>query len=436
MNKTLQSNSYRGFEKTLLNTWISTFEGMTGKNFLQSNLLTCLKDFDVWAVKQKEKAYELAKPQLNNLQGILKTNFETWLEEKISKMLDIYWAPLSQAATQYTSPAYHSDLAKLIEVQGLEDKILHYLTEINKLTNAPDLDKLTINDILLFFDELTLIRRHPYTKMAFISIPFRVIKSGSSLDEKLAGIAHELGHFVYWRLDSFDKINDKQKKDKELIVKALLSEPYNHPPDKEIRFVKPWIEEMFADYIGAKIAGDTYVKSGKDMVIRGNKSGDTLGENDQEHVPDVLRPLVSMHTIHREREKALDMWRAFFKDEYPVDLAKIAVTAPGENENQRAIQRSPEQLTGILMDTIDLLSEKIVGTDEQSLLKPTFAAIYASQEILAQKASVLAGQSKNKKTDLDIFLEPLILEAGDESHSHTFNKGHHKNDPYTFTHAH
>ncbi|MCI0552013.1 MAG: hypothetical protein L0287_13755 [Anaerolineae bacterium] len=441
MNKTIQSNSYRGYSKSLLDSWISDFGNKpeSDKNFLEKNLHNCLKEFKTWALSQGAKANELALQQkdFKNLTGKRKENFQVWLDEKISKMLDVYWAPLSQAATQYTSPTYKAHLDDLIKSQNLIGKIDAYLAEINKLVGSSGADTMTINDILLFFDELTLIRRHPYTKMAYISIPFRVFESkSSSINEKLAGIAHELGHFVYWRLATFDQINEKQKKDQDEIVKSLKNKPYNHPEDKEIRFVKFWIEEMFADFVGAKIAGDAYVKSSKEMIVRGNKSSLSLGDNDQEHVPDILRPLVSIYTLNRDRTKAIEEWKLFFENDYPVDISTIKIKAFSEKDGQRDIYRSPEQLTKILLDTIDILSNKIIGKDGQSLLQPNFAAISNPSSILAKKASIIAQQSDSKLTDLDIFLEPIALEAGAEDHFHTYKQGHHKRDSYTFSHTH
>ena len=260
MNKTIQSNSYRSYSKSLLALWIDYFDPKINKqldkNFLVSNLHKCLDDFQDFASAFDKEAWELAKQDkvFKSLSGKEKENFHLWLNEKISKALDVYWAPLSQAATQYTSPAYKRQLDNLI---NLESQIEGFLDKLNQFVGTSDNTAITINDVLLFFDELTLIRVAPYTKTALIGIPFRVIDSDPSNKNMLAGVAHELGHFLYWRLDDFDQLDLKHNKILDM-VSELLKNKIAKKKQLEIRYIKVWFEELFADFIGASIAKDIY----------------------------------------------------------------------------------------------------------------------------------------------------------------------------------
>jgi hypothetical protein len=404
-----------------------------------------LNEFRDFALAFDAKAWELAEQDkiFKSLSEKEKENFHVWLDEKINKALDVYWAPLSQAATQYTSPGYKDQLENL---KSLEPKIKGFLEAINQLVGTSGNAAITINDLLLFFDELTLIRLAPYTRMALIGIPFRVFDSESSNDDTLAGIAHELGHFLYWRLDDFDQLdikhNEVLNKILEGVSELLLKNRFTEERQQlEIRFIKAWFEELFADFIGANIAKDIYIKSSKDMVIRSNKLSSRSGNNDQKHVSDILRPLASIYTVNKIQENSLGIWRKFLNDDFPVDPSTIMIKVIKENKNQRDIERSAEKLSQILLHTIDVFFSEIKNTSGNGLFRPHFSNI-SNVEMLSRKAVRLAGKltDKNRHTSeentdnefsaLDIFLEPQTLEAGDQSHSHTVTTPAHD---YSFT---
>ena len=455
MNKTIQSNSYRSYSPSLLDKFKKHFtdSGLAEKNFLFRNLDQCLNDFGMFTIKFKERAEELK--QLDKMFNAIQKNtndarnYDLWLDEKISKALDVYWAPLSQAATQYTSPAYAGYLERLI---ALKPQIEDYLKKIYQLARTTLETEITINDILLFFDELTLIRLAPYTRTALIGIPFRVVepdsapRSESSLepapsdDGVLAGIAHELGHFLYWRLGKFDQIDLKHQDVLEQMSELLKKRRHNQD-EREIRFIRAWFEELFADFIGAKIAGDTYVRSCKEMVKRNNRSIEQLVENDQQHVVDILRPLVCMYAIDQNRDESLASWRQFFREEFPVSLGSNDIEGKRENEDQRDIRRKPEELSQILMDTLDILNEQI-GLASNNFLHANFSEI-ASGAQLIDKANRLEVQQREKPiegsdlpTALDIFLEPSMLEAGGQKHEHTWTAASPHSHTVRYSHSH
>src|ERR1044071_8901861 len=98
-----QSNSYRGYSKTLLDKWLSYFEGKGPEDmfFLEQNAYQCLKDFQKFAPDFENRAKTVASKVRQKVQTD-DVSYQKWLEEKISKALDVYWLPLSQALTQYT----------------------------------------------------------------------------------------------------------------------------------------------------------------------------------------------------------------------------------------------------------------------------------------------------------------------------------------------
>lgn len=449
MNKTIQSNSFRPYSKSLLETWVDHFDLDRNKqldpNFLVKNLRRCLMDFREFAASFTAEARVLAEQ--DTVFTSLRTakeqqNFKLWLEEKISKALDVYWAPLSQAATQYTSPAYQNQVKDLVK---LEAQIESLTEKLNTVASASPEARITIDDILLFFDELTLIRISPYTKMALIGIPYRVADAESADEDILAGIAHELGHFLYWRLDDFDCLDIKHEK----IIKTVqssLETKLKTSQHRSIRYVNAWFEELFADFIGASIARENHLKVSKSMVIRNNKRGDRSGRNDHQHVADILRPLVSMYVLNGGQEETLSHWQQFLTDDFPLDPAKIEIELIGEHGGERAITRKATELSPILMNAIDVLSSEMQNTVRAGLFQPHFSNV-ATVELLSKKAARLATKLKRRTrhegevlqekelTALDIFLEPQILEAGEQSHPHTWTTPSHSVS-FTIYHTH
>jgi hypothetical protein len=281
--------------------------------------------------------------------------------------------------------------------------------------------------------------------MALIGIPFRVIDTNSPDTEGniLAGIAHELGHFLYWRLDDFDRLDIKHQDILERVDMSLRNK-LNENQQRGIRYIRTWFEELFADFIGARIAKEHHLKTSKEMVIRNNKQSSNSGNNDYDHVSDILRPLISVYALKEDKNSSLEAWRKFLLDEFPIDPVTIKIEAIGENENQRKISRTADDLSQILLDTIDVISDEIKNSGDDGLFRPHFSNI-PNIEKLSRKASRLAEKLNDKnrhRTDktpeetnvelsaLDVFLEPQILEAGEQSHPHTVTTPAHS---YSFT---
>lgn len=454
MNKTIQSSSYRGYEESLLDSWIDQIGTVSASStsFLLNNLQTCLLQFKTFVSDFETEAENLEKfdKDFQNLSNDSKkkANFDLWRKEKVRKALDVYWAPLSQAATQYTSPAYKKALAEIVD---MEQDIKNCLEKTNQLAGVSGNKAITIGDILLFFDELTLIRLAPYWKTALIGIPFRVTDSTSdpdaskaSKESQLSGIAHELGHFLYWRLADFDQIEQRHSEIAASIRASLIQIlPKNEA--LEVRFVNAWLEELFADFVGASIAGEKYIRSTKDMIIRNNKAGEYLDNNDQEHVSDILRPLVSIYTVNRNREDALKNWKDFFTDQYPVDTSTLSIKAFREDDNQKDIERAPDELADTLIHAIDILADKLGSAAKDPLFVPDFSKFSKASEIAAKAIRLAEAANKEKEPEedqdspLDYFLEPQTLEGGQQSHGHwvkTTDKGsHHGNNAFWINHT-
>lgn len=452
MNSDSTTNSYRGFSKTLLINWLSYFEARDPADmmFLEQNAYRCLRDFEEFAPDFETRAKAVAVKVRENVQ-IDEASYEKWLDEKISKALDIYWAPLSQALTQYTSPAYKEYLENLLKNEDLKLKMETYLTKMNELIGRSGDERITTDDILLFFDEHTLIRRPPFTKLALISTPFRVFDNASaSIDSKLTGIAHELGHYLYWRIADFNHIGTTQKELVENICKSLQAKGHE---EGNIRFVRSWIEEMFADFVGTKVAGQAFVKSSQEMVIRKNKTFQSLGENDNEHAPDVLRPLISMYTFSKDQAaeqdtaglqgRVIEAWKSFFKEAFCADLSKIFIWNIRARKNERTIKRTPEQLSKIFLDTVDMFFGLLGAEDRKSFFQPSVLPVMDASQ-LVDKAETILRRTKRKVSEkdpkiLELLLNPVVLEAEEQPHSHpvtVVGPSNHGGATLTLSHSH
>lgn len=443
MNKTIQSNSFRPFSSSLLDKWVKHLDDESNPqiedNFLMKNLRKCLVDFRQFAVLFEAEARKLAEqdPVFCSLSTSKeKENFMLWLDEKIRKALDIYWAPLSQAATQYTSPAYSDQLNNIV---NLQPKIESLIGNLNALVEAPPDAAISIDDLLLFFDELTLIRVAPYTKTALIGIPYRVAETDSADGDILAGIAHELGHFLYWQLGEFDSLDLKHEQVMNAVETALKGK-LNASKHRSIRYIDAWFEELFADVVGANIAGGNHLNVSKSMVIRNNKMSTRAGHNDHEHVADILRPLVSMYVLNNVQKDALESWRMFLKNDFPVDSA-LPIELNGEHADERKISRRADELSTVLLEAVDVITDQLKNVSSNTPFQSQLSPI-STIEMLSRKANRLSKKIFEKRgrensTDsedghsvLDIFLEPQTLEAGDQLHPHTVTTGAHS---YSFT---
>lgn len=411
--RNIQSNSYASFSNTILEKWI-LFYSQKIDSLRSDNLSTAvsvkeklageLNKFKIFAKIYTDTVIELARKQegFDNLENAKKNVFSTWISSEIGKALDIYWAPLSQIASQYASTPYFEILLDSKLQQTIDD----YLLKLNKLIGKQDIK---LPGILLYFDEITLIHYLPYTDIAYVSIPFRIFESAPSLDDKLRSIAHELGHYLFWHMADFIDLDQKQTE----FLKMLREDVIRKEGENEWSLISPWVEEIFADVVGTLISGERYFTSSKDLVLQKNGIfSDKLVENDYEHVPDILRPFVASYTLFKQGlfVNALGEWKEFLGQlSVPPDNLKII----GQNQNNRDIRRSPEQLITSIQIVIDHILESIEKF-RQNQISP-FEFTFKPSIALEEKAKLFA--SMNHKT-YEILLTPTILEAGESGTTH------------------
>ena len=119
--KTIQSRSYGSFSRNILNKWLLYFalkepvvpetrltEQARTENEIRKKLENELKKFmdfssaytkTIITMAHREEKYDALEPPKQKL-------FDIWLTDQTGKALDLYWAPLSQIASQYASAPY------------------------------------------------------------------------------------------------------------------------------------------------------------------------------------------------------------------------------------------------------------------------------------------------------------------------------------------
>jgi len=186
-----------------------------------------------------------------------------------------------------------------------------------------------------------------------------------------------------------------------------------------------------------------FAETGKDMIIRRNESSASLGENDGEHPPDILRPLIGMYVFNTEQNNnktraqanTIQAWKDFFQKSFSItDMSTIEVVSYKEADEEADIKISSEGLSKIILDTVDIFYKK------QSLFKPNLIAPSASGQnwvkvVLDQMETRARAIDKDKI--LESLLDPIGLEAGAHSHDHivkTTTSSHHKGS-FSITHT-
>lgn len=170
----------------------------------------------------------------------------------------------------------------------------------------------------VYFQKTYSISRFEYDqRIPSISIPLDVWRD----PWHWMGIAHEIGHHVYWnsRKDIHGLIDTDQPI--EFLLKTKIYEAFSTIVDKNITDKNPintvwqqhsamlelwdqWIEEIFADVFGALILGTAYVES---LIawMAPQLDSDNLFDTSDDHPSAFIRPLLQIAAI-REQARRLD----------------------------------------------------------------------------------------------------------------------------------
>jgi hypothetical protein len=152
--------------------------------------------------------------------------------------------------------------------------------------------------VLTYSQKSADIRVIPYAPVALIGIP----ETCTHVNWDLLAIPHEAGHYVF---------RHGRHPDGESLVsrsrRAVAAEP---------RWLKKWLEEIFADVYGCLVAGPVLALDFQDLLL--DNALDYFLRDDGEHPVDFLRPYIHTHVLrlmgfNNAAAKLDDRWRYWLK---------------------------------------------------------------------------------------------------------------------------
>lgn len=399
-----------------------------------NNLLTSLETFEfktpLQGVLQEFSTFSAAYTNyiLQLLEDPPKETTTDWLYTKAVDALRFYWMPIARAAEQYQVKHYRQLL------QDGSDKYLQWLNAKTQLGFLPG--------VLIYFDKLPIARRYPFTRTAFIGVPYQLAEGGEWL-----AVPHELGHHLYWNVDWSSPGQTGATADpftqgpelKEAVERHLQNAQWSVPlSDLEkmglIKMLAAWTEEVFADTVGAVLGGKDFVTSSVEMGKHQVRNLDDRLHHDGAHPPPILRPLVGAYTLRLLNQLADEEWYSFMADfdsAEPSKLQILATVAPEAKPDLLHALNTPEEArqlvtflqqiqrvplaVSVVWEGLALVVGYIVSRIQNGLALRYFASVSTGtfDEFLqwAKKKSGLY----NAYEDL---LEPRVLEGG-YTHSHS-----------------
>jgi hypothetical protein len=360
----------------------------TAKSREINDIITSFETFCNDYVVELSKLLALASPPRN------------WLENAVDNALLDYWEPILRAAQDNLSAQYRPLLekgnAKLDLMQkNLEERL------------AP----LDIN-IVLYFERIGKAKRYPFGKTYLIGIPLIDAYRGDWM-----AVPHELGHHVFWKA----RFSETDTGPAPAPGTNFLEEEINHamqqlelaedaPARKFIqKLLNDWTEEIFADVVGARIAGQEFVTAAWERISRKAEKKEDLFQSDGEHPILYLLPYIRTAAAEIPFE---DKWKDLFGDIGFTDLVPRNLNGEKSEDPTIAIRdlRSAVEAYAVNI-TARLRKIKI-----DALLKGPSSVEELKHYIKSLKkdsgAKLLPGDEEQET--LRSLLKPEILEKGED----------------------
>lgn len=178
---------------------------------------------------------------------------------------------------------------------------------------------------ITYFQKSPYIRVIPYAPVALIGLPYTALKA----QRDFLAIPHEVGHYVYWN-GKFAE-NGGAVSVRGRLWKDLPSWLKTHP-------VAKWVEEIFADVFGARVAGAAGALSLQDRLLGYPDALFISSEAISDHPTPLLRPRIYSRVLAARNQdewkdqataEQLDKrWGDLVKNRFPQEAApgvKLAV---------------------------------------------------------------------------------------------------------------
>ena len=370
--------------------WLSTFEKRPNLRTLKAKEISAsINSFHTFSQQYIEKLSALAD-----------SASLSWLEFTLDNVLLDYWEPILRAAEQnraaHYRPLFERGYAKLDALQ----KDLETRLKLEFKAN-----------VVLFFERVGKARRYPFGNTYLIGIPL----IDAYRDDWMA-LPHELGHHLFWKARFSEMDNTLVAphgtnflEDEINSTMQQLDLAQDTPARATIqRILNNWTEEIFADVVGARIAGREFVQGAWDRISRTVEDPKGLFQSDGEHPIMYLIPALRAAAAEVEVE---DKWKDLFGEiEYAELAPNPSVDKPLQDpaikiaDLSSAVQLFARNITARLREiSIDRLIEE----------PSSLAELKGFETILSRELEKRNPSPGDETARLRALLTPFILERGE-----------------------
>lgn len=331
----------------------------------------------------------------------------TRLKYQYTQTLQSYWSPLEQVILQWRVVFYRN----LLEQAHTQSE--YYLGKLGMPTPG----------LLIYFNKVASIRYLPYTRIPILGIPHSF-----SGPERWSAIPHELGHYIFWNLgDKFGRTREIQKQLKEEAKKYLAGSEID---EQQIKFVIPWLEEVFSDIVGTRIDNLNFAASSDEFVRSQAGNENDLVLNDGHHPPLSIRPFVWEHALKFSKKNMKSLSRDQLFGSFSglnVRKLRIKLSTPlisDENPLRTNIVLDDQNFETLSVDELLPAVERLVEFLSNQLDKILAGISYRTEDESSFQGlkkfleSEQLSLEKLKGQDIyELLLKPRILEEG-YTHTH------------------
>ncbi len=199
----------------------------------------------------------------------------------------------------------------------LQDPFSDYIQVADAIaTDCVVLSGIPEQPCLTYFQKVFSIARFAYsTRVPSVAIPLDVWTD----PWHWMGLGHEIGHYIFWNHPGHPS-GLKSVITKELYARflAYLGNEEWECANRLLPLWYEWVEEIFADILGALILGPAYIRSLIAWMCP-RLTADSVRKNDHDHPIALLRPLIQVTTLNKLEGDVFDAnsiisdWEEYWK---------------------------------------------------------------------------------------------------------------------------
>lgn len=283
-----------------------------------------------------------------------------------------------------TGPADSRDLSRLLQLLQQEADMLsragqqRLLSDFAQALAAVDASAKGIYDRfrgfkvdphalpIIYVEKVFGIRRCLYTPFPLISVPLFALTAREQWE---GGVAHELGHYIYWNSSTVDKFEATREALDVAVLNALEIPRDSFTSFQEAAEVAAvwhtWTEEVFADICGTMLLGPSYALSAMRLAEEADSGRPS---DDHEHPSHYIRPIICIATLNWLASRLPDSPEA---TRLTLAVDRLATHWHPWVEGNRAAPHETRNITmGAVADKAQVVVETILGAGKETWVIP------------------------------------------------------------------